>query len=257
MKTHYSLSEEVCPKTYISKNEDTYKPSKKKEPTSKLVSLGSAIGTALPMLFFATKQGKFKGDVFEKAVSLFKVDYGKKEILALGASAVAGGFLGGVCTDKGKHSDEKLKEANFQFITNILMPVLFCDFIKEQVEHLKAKHPELKDALGGMIEEGNEKALKTSGNTIRRITAAVAISVAGIVAGVTTGAFISNKLNQLFDPEGQKRKIKVRDLLIQVDDLIAGFTITGALSSVPVLKHIDKVLPLVYYFSGTETGKQK
>jgi hypothetical protein len=90
-----------------------------------------------------------------------------------------------------------------------------------------------------------------------RIAAATGISMAGIVAGVLTGAFVSNGINKLIDSEREKRKIKPKDFAIQLDDMIAGFTVTGALKSVPILQHIDKVLPLIYYVSGTETGKQR
>ena len=94
-------------------------------------------------------------------------------------------------------------------------------------------------------------------NTLTRAGAATVISMLGIGIGVGTGAFVSNAVNKLIDPDREKRKIKGRDFLIQGDDMIAGFTVTGALKGIPILRDIDKVLPLIYFVSGNETGKQR
>jgi hypothetical protein len=274
-------------------------PQKQKEPKpSGMVLLGSALGTLLPMILLANKQ-----NTWEKALNIpehvdvrkllriphdkkipflpeslnFKflrflgVDYGMPEILGLGASSVAGGFLGGVIGDKGKDTKEKAKEGTFQFITNILAPVLACHVIKEGVEHAMVKGPlseakqtveELRGKETHKLEKfipeklnGFGKAIET--NLFTKAGAATVISMLGIGVGVGAGAFISNAVNKLIDPEREKRKIKGRDFLIQGDDMIAGFTVTGALKGIPILRDIDKVLPLIYFVSGNETGKQR
>ncbi|MCE2931134.1 MAG: hypothetical protein LW809_07110 [Vampirovibrionales bacterium] len=218
------------------------KPERK---TSMPVAVGSLIGTLAPMAIMAAMQGKFKdAKGLKKALAPFMVDYGVKEILALGGTAILGGLAGGVINDKGKDTWAKVKEGNYQFITNIMMPVLFCKLYESMAEKLEHQVPKL--------------AQLASKNKFTQITRATVISLLGIVSGVTTGAFLSNQLNKrIHKDEIPPRKIHAKDFLIQADDMAAGFTVTGALKSIPVLCHVDKVLPLVYLISGMETGNEK
>jgi hypothetical protein len=74
----------------------------------------------------------------------------------------------------------------------------------------------------------------------------------GVVGGVTIGSFISNQINKRIHKDDiPPRKIHAKDFLIQVDDMAAAFTVTGA------LPFVDKVLPLVYFLSGMETGNEQ
>jgi hypothetical protein len=172
----------------------------------------------------------------------FNVDYknektGYLKIIALGGSAVLGGFLGGVINDKGKDTWEKVKEGNYQFITNIAMPVLFCKFFEGIAEKLAHRFPQI-DFL-------------SSQKDLPLIARATIIGLVGVVTGVTLGAFLSNQLNKrIHKDEIPPRKIHAKDFLIQVDDMAAAFTVTGA------LPFVDKVLPLVYFLSGMETGNE-
>jgi hypothetical protein len=225
-----------------SSNPGEIKPERK---TSMPVAIGSLIGTLLPMILLASRQGKFKdAKGLSKVLAPFMVDYGVKEIIGLGGSAVLGGLLGGVIHDKGEDTWAKVKEGNYQFITNITMPVLFCEFYKRMVKKLGKQFPKV-----GFL--SSEKMLT-------KITRSTLVGLIGVVSGVTTGAFLSNQLNKrIHKDEIPPRKIHAKDFLIQVDDMIAGFTVTGALENVAILCHLDKVLPLVYFLSGLETGNEK
>jgi outer membrane lipoprotein SlyB len=246
--------------------------------TSMPVAVGSLVGTILPMIVMASREGLFKKakglkfplKMTKKILTPFKindkkiqniaiglkqvfapfnVDYKNKKtghlkIIALGGSAVLGGFLGGVINDKGKDTWEKVKEGNYQFITNIVMPVLLCIFFDEQVKKLGEKFPKM--------------TWLTSKKLIHKIPISTLTNILGVIGGVTIGSFISNQLNKrIHKDEIPPRKIHAKDFLIQVDDMAAGFTATGALESIPVLRHVDKILPLVYFLSGMETGNEK
>jgi hypothetical protein len=239
--------------------------------TSMPVAVGSLIGTILPMIVMASQEGLFKKakglkfplKMTKKILAPFKindkkiqniaiglkqvfapfnVDYknektGYLKIIALGGSAVLGGLLGGVINDKGKDTWAKVKEGNYQFITNILMPVLFCEFLKQMTEKLAHKFPKI-----GFL---------SSQKNLPLIARATIIGLVGVVTGVTLGAFLSNQLNKrIHKDEIPPRKIHAKDFLIQVDDMAAAFTVTGA------LPFVDKVLPLVYFLSGMETGNE-
>ena len=252
----------------LQSNVHEIKPERK---TSMPVVVGSLIGTILPMIVMASREGLFKKakglkvpfKVTKKVLTPFKVnektiqniaiglkqlfaplnvDYKSKngylKIIALGGSAVLGGFLGGVINDKGKDTWEKAKEGNYQFITNIVMPVLFCEYLKHMTEKLAHTFPK----IGFLSSEKN----------FPKITRSAIIGLVGVVTGVTTGAFLSNQLNKRIHKDDiPPRKIHAKDFLIQVDDMAAAFTVTGA------LPFVDKVLPLVYFLSGMETGNEK
>ena len=217
--------------------------------TSMPVAVGSLLGTILPMIVMASREGLFKNAKgLGKLFAPFNVDYKSKngylKIIALGGSAVLGGFLGGVINDKGKDTWEKVKEGNYQFITNIVMPVLLCIFFDEQVKKLGEKFPKM--------------TWLTSKKLIHKIPISTLTNILGVIGGVTIGSFISNQLNKrIHKDEIPPRKIHAKDFLIQVDDMAAGFTATKALESIPVLRHVDKILPLVYFLSGMETGNEK
>jgi hypothetical protein len=243
------------------------KPERK---TSLPVVLGSLIGTILPMIVMASREDLFKKakglkgplKITKKVLTPFKVnektiqnigiglkqlfaplnvDYKSKngylKIIALGGSAVLGGFLGGVINDKGEDTWAKIKEGNYQFITNIVMPVLFCKFFDGIAEKLAHQFPKID--------------LLSSEKNFPKITRSAIIGLAGVVTGVTLGAFLSNQLNKRIHKDDiPPRKIHAKDFLIQVDDMAAAFTVTGA------LPFVDKVLPLVYFLSGMETGNE-
>lgn len=231
---------------------DTVAPSpseKKERRTPALVMAGSLLGTLLPMFLIAQTQGKFKDlKGLQKAFGIFKAEYeDPKNIIFLGGSAVLGGLAGGIIADKGKDTWPKIKEGTYQFITNIAAPVLFCGLFNHGFEKAQKRFPRFGKVLNG--EKFSNKALMFLAKT--------GVSLAGIAVGVPLGAFVSNRLNSLIHKDDTpKRKITVKDFLIQVDDMASGFTVTGALENIPVLKHIGAILPFVYYISGTETGKQ-
>ncbi len=254
----------------LQSNVHEIKPERK---TSMPVAVGSLIGTLAPMAIMAAMQGKFKGTTnlkpvlkatrtvlapfkvdkkttqtiaiaLNKVLAPFMVDYGWKEIYALGASAILGGLAGGIINDKGEDTWAKIKEGNYQFITNIATPVALCIFFDKQIEKLGEKFPKM--------------TWLTSEELIHKIPRSTITNTMGVIGGVTLGSFVSNQINKRIHKDDiPPRKIHAKDFAIQVDDMAAGFTATGALKSIPVLCHVDKVLPLVYLISGMETGNEK
>jgi hypothetical protein len=220
------------------------KPERK---TSMPVVVGSLIGTLIPMALLARHQGQFsKLQGLKKLLVPFYANYKEKplQLMILGASATLGGLLGGIYNDKGEDTWAKIKEGNYQFITNIMMPITFCVWFDKLVSGLGNKFPEKLPWLN-------------SEKLIHKIPKGTITNLLGIVTGVTVGAFLSNQLNKrIHKDEIPPRKIHPKDFVIQVDDMIGGFTATGAFNSIPVLCHLDKVLPLVYFLSGMETGNE-
>jgi hypothetical protein len=227
------------------------KPERK---SSMPVVLGSLIGTLIPMALLARHQGQFsKLQGFKKLLVPFYANYKEKpvQLMVLGASATLGGLLGGIYNDKGEDTWAKIKEGNYQFITNIMMPITFCVLFEKLMSGLGEKFPKKLPWLN-------------SEKLIHQIPKVTLTNLLGIVTGVTVGAFLSNQVNKrIHKDEIPPRKIHPKDFVIQVDDMIGGFTATNALEnlkSLPAplnwLSHLDKVLPLVYFLSGMETGNE-
>jgi len=175
---------------------------------------------------------------------VLNIKYGLKEVMTVGTSSIAGGLIGGLISDKGKNKKKKVKEANYQFITNLTAPVVFCDLYKHLFDKLDADN---------QIKQLAEKTKLT------KFISATVISFAGLLSGVPTGAAISNFINNnIIDKENpEKRTIKGKDILIMSDDIASGLAVTGALKGIPVLQHVDKVLPCLYLISGIETGNKE
>lgn len=240
-----AIPKDVFPPPDLDLSQSNVREIKPERKTSMPVAVGSLIGTLAPMAIMAAMQGKFKDTKgLKKVLAPFMVDYGWKQIYALGASAILGGLAGGIINDKGKDTWAKIKEGNYQFITNIATPVAMCIFFDKQVEKLGEKFPKM--------------TWLTSEKLRHKIPRSTITNIMGVVGGVTIGSFISNQINKRIHKDDiPPRKIHAKDFAIQVDDMAAGFTATKALESIPVLCHVDKVLPLVYFLSGMETGNEQ
>lgn len=178
---------------------------------------GSVIGTLIPMIIVKKNQ----------KTSLLKIDYKFKEMMFVGTGAILGGLMGGIITDKKEKIWAKVKEANFQLITNLFLPTLFVDQL-------------LKFA---------DKKFPKNIDNIKNKMAKVAAVIAGIGAGMKIGEFITNKLNSCIDKNTkQQRKLAAKDILLHVDDVPIALT----LSEVPL---VDKILPFCFIYSGYQAGK--
>ena len=126
------------------------------------------------------------------------------EVLVIGTGSVLGGLLGGIIKDKGKVNKKKVKESNFQLITNIILPTILTAKLIEKLG-LSIKPPE---------------GLLSTSQHLKRIGTAAAAIVLGVGTGITVGSHIANWVNkQYFKDQKYERKLQDFDVFIHVDDV--------------------------------------
>jgi hypothetical protein len=188
------------------------------------VLASTGIGTAAALLLIAKHQGK-------GIKELAQIDYHLKEVLAIGAGSMAGGFISGLIMDKGEHIRKKLEEANFQFLNNLLLPTVFV----ERGLHYANK--------------SENKFIKSLMKGHKTFTSAF-IAIIGIVGGMHIGGFIANKINNKFlNEESQERirNIKLKDYAVHVDDI-------PVVLAVQNVQMINKIVPACFLTCGYEVG---
>lgn len=199
----------------VSMTPDYKRVNSKEAPTRvKIASaIGAAAGAGLAVATLAKKQNK----------GFLIMDYGLKEMLTVGFSAISGGVLGGVLTSNRKKHERKLDEGIFQY-SMVALPgvavsgaMLACERIKP-LNNAPAKIAATALALAGGME--------------------IAVDVANFVSDI--------------DNNEPDRKLKFKDAIASVDDLI-GILLLAKVKFVKKMK-LDKVLPLVYSFCGYKAG---
>lgn len=190
-----------------------------------LTLLGSILGTVSASAFVVSSTKKSK-TIFSK---ILKTDFAKtKNIFLIASGSLMGGFTGGVVEDKGKNLWKKIKEANFQMLSNIALPLVFLTVFKN----------------------ANEKLTKNSGKVVKNVGNFISV-FAGVGTGAFTGAFFANQINKdILKPEDpHERRLGVKDFLIHVDDLPIALAFAG-------IPYIDKLIPFVLVTRGYDVGKQ-
>lgn len=227
---------------------------KEKHEFKPLVLATTALGT-LASMFLISRHATAKNKALQAAgqlakgehvkVDMLNIHYGFKKILALATGSIAGGFIGGVITDKGEGTDKKAKEAIYQLITNIVTPLSFVMASEHLLKKVNIKMPQLKGT--GKAAGIANKVLVAAPNILGTLVA--------IFAGVQTGTFISNKVNGALPGDKYQRTIKLQDYLIQVDDLVSAVTL---MDTKGVFANITgKLVPAVFLISGYEVGTKK
>ncbi len=186
--------------------------------------MGSIIGTGISTVF-AISQSKQGKNLLNR---ILKTNFANtKNIFIIALGSIIGGFTGGMIEDKGKNKWKKLKEANFQLLSNVAFPLLFLSLFKK--------------AGSNLMKESN-KIVKNIGNFISVF--------GGVAVGAVMGSKIANRVNNAISPQEEyKRKLGVKDFLIHVDDL----PIALAFAGVP---YIDKLIPFILVTRGYDVGKQ-
>lgn len=192
-------------------------------------AIGATLGVIIPTLLISKKQRpKVKIDSFKNFLKRMDIEYGVKEILAVGLSGAAGGLIGGLLDRKEKRKLDKIQEATFQFMNISIPSVLVSKIIK-----LCEKSPKLNKTLPKILFS---------------------------VVGITTGAFAAVKLanevdRKIFDKYNMEpdRKFKAQDFVIHVDDIFGAMV----LAKVPFVEklHVNKILPIVFAWSGFHIGE--
>ena len=221
-------------------------PNKNKEKIDKKVlaaSLITSIGTILLTLAGLAKLKRGKG---VKNARMFNMHLQEPEILALGTATILGALAGGCLADKPKNYKPKLREANLQFIGNTVTPLAFMYLLNKGLDKLNLKMPNLKS---------NSKLAKAT-NICLNILPNLTTSCVGLWTGINVGNKISEKVNdKIFGKPEKKRKVKVIDYCIHIDDPVTVLTVAD--KSGNISKFTSKIMPFTFILSGYQIGLAK
>jgi hypothetical protein len=181
------------------------------------IAIGSAISTLVPMLLIAKKQNGLKN-----ILSLFKIKYHLKEILAVSSASIIGGVISGMIADKKTPKKRKIKEGVFQFM-NATIPTAL---------------------VGGAMALLNDNVKYKNSTKVRIATIAVSL-----MAGMPLAAFISNIINDPKDKEPD-RKLSLKDSIVNMDDALGALVV----AKIPVFG-LDKALPAIFAWCGYRAGQ--
>lgn len=177
--------------------------------------LGSAIGTALPLLLMIKKQ---------KIKNPLKLKYGMWDMVGVSASSIAGGVSFGLINEKKSVQKNRLKEGFFQFL-NAAIPTW---------------------VVGGAISlcENSEKYNTKSFKFLSVI--------GGLLVGMYGSAALANLIT---DPKDKypDRKLTPKDALANIDDGIGALAL-AKIPMLDKL-NISGILPLIYTACGYRAGK--
>lgn len=181
---------------------------------------GSAIGTAIPLVFYARKQnGKINS-----LKKLFDIEYKLPEMVTITTGAIAGGVVLGMIGESKQKCKRKIDEGIFQFMNAVMPAALVTGFLE--------------------LTKNNKKLSTPQGKIIG--------TVVSLCAGMYMGAKASNLIT---DPKDKypDRKLNMKDAVANVDDLIGGLV----LAKIPLVDklNIDKTLPVIYSWCGYRAGQ--
>ncbi len=213
-------------------------PEPQKKNNHKLINAGVAaasVGATLLSVLAVRKsqglnleKGALKGLGFkDKAAKIWKsfnIDYGIKDMLLVGTTSALGGLLGGFAFDKEGDKKKKITEGVFK-VSNIAIPTAMTAGLIKGFEKMKLKN---------------------------RVTELVSVA-AGVGLGMLTSSKVTNKINKKIDKNFEEKKLKPKDFLVHIDDIVGAFFITKA----PFMNalHMDKLLTAIYAWGGYETGR--
>lgn len=177
--------------------------------------LGSAIGTALPLLLMIKKQ---------RIKNPLKLKYGMWDMVGVSASSIAGGVSFGLINEEKSVQKNRLKEGFFQFL-NAAIPTW---------------------VVGGAISlcENSEKYNTKSFKFLSVI--------GGLLVGMYGSAALANLIT---DPKDKypDRKLTPKDALANIDDGIGALAL-AKIPMLDKL-NISGILPLIYTACGYRAGK--
>lgn len=177
------------------------------------IAAGAFAGAIIPPLIFARKQ----------KTSVFKVNYGLKEMFITSSSAILGGLASGLMFDKKEHRTQKVHEGVFQLM-NSSIPMFLTAGIYCLMTKMKLM---------------NYKALK------------IGATVLSVVGGMHLATKLSNLINDPYD-KVPDRKLTLKDSVANIDDAVGVLM----LAKVPFAQKIqaEKILPAIYALCGYRAG---
>ncbi|MBS4759557.1 MAG: hypothetical protein KHX03_02525 [Clostridium sp.] len=183
------------------------------------VCIGRARGLKVPSSF---KTKEFV-DIFKK------MEFNEKDVIALASSSIAGGFAGGVLTDK-KNTKAKAKEGIVQLVGNYIFPSLFVGLGMKlnKILFSKYKFPPVTKAIQ------------------------FAFGTAGFISGVFVGNKASQVINKNIFKEDSYRKLNWKDWAVQADNVC--LVTSMAAPGTNVAKAASKIIPFAHIIPGYCVG---
>lgn len=206
--------------------ESNYKPSEKA-----LIVGMSALGVlgSLALLAKGAKYSLKPSKMFKdiKHSYLGEVEFGAKEVIAIGTGSSLGGLAAGYIVDKDKDNRRAKRRETLMQIGNVSIPILSVDLL---VDKLCKNSSEVVKAVAGL---------------------------GGLAAGVILANFIMNKINNfLFDePKGESRRIKFTDFSAHLDDVVVSAEYIAPKSK--IVYAISRIIPAVLVVPGVEVGNKQ
>ena len=179
--------------------------------------IGSTIG-AMSVLAYCMKHQKVKNP--------FKIEYTVKEMLAMAAAGNIGGIIMGSIGEKTSDIKKKWQEGAFQMVLTAA-PMLLVDGAIKLCN--KSKNPKI-----------NNNFMKIVGSAM------------GVAVGSKAAIKLSNFLRSDKEAKKPERKLKLIDMIANLDDLVAVLV----LAKIPFADkiHIERALPVIYSFCGYRSG---
>lgn len=244
-KINFSSEEEINPEEQINPEE------KKKNKLPVLAC--TAIGTIIPLAYILIRDKKHAHPKYNSRLNELMAEV--KDLTFMAAGSIGGGLLGGIWADKGQNTWHKIKEANYQFITNNFIPVLCQAGLITAIDKYIVKKKFAKDLenLDNLIKQKELGKIKWNDRRlyINKIMGARLLGgLAGIAGSLVIGTFISNVINNKIITKGEPyvRKARAKDLIIQTDNVFSAM----AMLKIPGVKEI--IVPALSMISGYETG---
>jgi len=205
----------------------------------------AGVSVALGSIF---KEKKLPLDSFENIKkALYHHEYHEKDIFKIAAGSVGGGLIGGVLSDKKENAKSKIREAIFQMIGNILIPIGFVSLSSHWIEKNKAAMEEIIPKFSK-----NTKTFKIVNASLKAVPA-FAITAASLGTGAVFGNKVGNWIYERFFGVNENRTIKLTDLAPHVDDICLATTLVASDDN-PVKKCVQKFVPLALMVAGFQAG---
>jgi len=186
--------------------------------------------------------------VFKYAPEEKSIQFEEKEIIAVAAGSVAGGFIGGTIVDK-QNRKAKQREVLNQILGNVLVPVgcvgLGSRIYEKYVDTIEGFMPQFK---------GSSKVVKGLNKVLTKLPNA-ALTLAFLGVGIYFGNKVSNFINEKLYHKKVQRDIKATDFAPHVDDLCMATSMMNKDSTFGA--KLGRVIPLALLVPGYQTGISK
>lgn len=209
--------------------------------------------TFLPLTLLALKRRK--NPPIPPKSRLGELMHEVKDLGIMATGSIGGGLASGMWFDKSEDKNPwlKIKEANYQFISNNLTPVICQAFLMAGIDkHLIGKDKIIE--LKRNIELNSQKKhipVKKWQLYINKVNGYRMLGgLGGIVSGLLIGSQLTDILNNRIIKKGDKyeRKIEPHDFVIQADNVFAAM----ALLKIPYVKEV--IMPFLSVISGYQAG---